>query len=98
MSELHRKYNVTRVDGTALDVPCFVLELRPNAQATAVALRAFAEECGEELAYDLRAVAHNLERGKRPYPLRQPTDLGPERGSRDPESAAWDPDGRGRRW
>ena len=34
MAELYKRYNVTRVDGTPITVPCFVLELRPDSPAT----------------------------------------------------------------
>ncbi len=60
---LFKKYNVTRVDGEPVDVPCFVMALRPTVQVWS-ALEAYALEVREAnpaLARDLETKAGELE-------------------------------------
>ena len=81
MAELYKRYNVTRVDGTPITVPCFVLELRPDSPATIAALRAYADTCGgdrPELAADLTSAADNLEQGRALWLPEEVSKLGPD--------------------
>lgn len=59
---LFKKYNVTRVDGEPVDVPCFVMELRPK-ESVCLALEAYAHGVKEDnpaLAVDLEGKAVEL--------------------------------------